>query len=832
MPAQQRSICFVTNEVYPVDKGGIARLMYNFAKANAASGGAVAVHLLLPHSASDGLPVLEEAFAGLATIHVCRRLRERPEELARLIASGPQEPWDFSGVYPLSLEYLYGLLDAERRVGEPFTIVEFLDFGGFAVAAIAAKRTGLAFRQTLVSVRLHSSLGLIVAYEKFRHHPSLWLGCVLDAERDLLAHADLVIGHVPAVAERNAVHYGFGLPWRRRLRIEFPAIDLDAERETVDPAALGPKPARQPDFVFSSRLQPFKRPDLFVNAAVAFLERWPDYEGRFRLVSYGWDLDYIQSVKDLVPPGLGQRIIFEEGLSATQRQCILRQSIVVIPSDFESLCLFAYEASQLGCKIILNRRCEAFGDFDRWHHGVNCLMFDGSGLDLAETMMQAIEWVPMSQASAVADPPYWLDAGLPGPRALPDSLPRTALCCHGFTDPAEIALLLLSLRLLDDLGEIDLIFFLPQAVMPPDSASSGMLSGFGVHYLSGYGRSAEELGAALLDLDCDIIVLLQPGYQLHPRYLRSVRTAMAGDPRLGICSTHVRLVDPRTETASGVTLYAGDLPSLAMQRDSVAPPVFAFRRTLLNDHMFDDRAGRAWCQVWLREAVLAGIEAAILPMAAIDHRGAAITQAAAQAISGSIIDSVGMTTGLRPRLIALEPKPLAEEGSGLPVETISGDGLRAGDLLWPPLTVSQKFPLVRYQEDHQGLLVHPLTRSAVIARIRGPLGAIRLLEVDFANTHADNQGVEVAVALAATSDIDLSLAEAFASGRPPMPHLISAWHLVSPASSVTVSLRSMMQPGKATTILLLSRVPRGGTDRWCHLIVRTIRSHVLKVPGA
>ena len=34
----EASVCIVSNEIYPIDKGGIGRLMYNFAIANARSG--------------------------------------------------------------------------------------------------------------------------------------------------------------------------------------------------------------------------------------------------------------------------------------------------------------------------------------------------------------------------------------------------------------------------------------------------------------------------------------------------------------------------------------------------------------------------------------------------------------------------------------------------------------------------------------------------------------------------------------------------------------------------------------------------------------------------
>ena len=205
-------------------------------------------------------------------------------------------------------------------------------------------------------------------------------GLCLDLERNLLERADLVVGHFPGIAARNAEFYRFGPEWCGRVHIEFPLLtrdELDGEEIRLNPSADG-----DPSFIFSSRLQPFKRPDLFINAAIGFLEATPEYTGAFRLVSYGWDQDYIRYLKDLISPTWTNQIIIIDKVAAEERQRFLRQSIVVVPSDYESLCLFAFEASILGQKVILNRRCEAFGSFERWIDGDNCLFFDGSAEDL------------------------------------------------------------------------------------------------------------------------------------------------------------------------------------------------------------------------------------------------------------------------------------------------------------------------------------------------------------------------------------------------------------------------------------------------------------------
>jgi len=822
-----KTICFVTNELYPLHKGGIGRLMYNFARHNAVLRTDVAFHILVPSRFPENMSDVTAAFKGLATIHRCAPLGQRPEELARLAAAGPAKGWEFRDLYMQSLEYFYGLLDIERRLGAPLGIAEFPDFGGWAMASVAAKRSGLAFRDTVLSVRLHSSQGLISRYEKYYHYPSRWLGAFLDAERELLTHADRVVGHVPSIAARNASHYGFSAAWRENVVIEFPLIEVDAEREVVDEPDAGD--AEHPDFIFSSRLQPFKRPDLFVKAAIMLLDNRPQYRGIFRIASYGWDQSYIQSLKDLVPPSYAERIVFLEQLSSKARQVFLRRSVVVVPSDYESLCLFAFEASQIGRPVILNRACEAFGAFDRWVEGENCLMFDGTATDLARTMMAAVGWSPSAKVSVAPDVPYWVNAAPPGGRTREEDLPATVLVCHGFTDPADVSKTLLSLRSLGGLDQIGLVFFLPAATMGPRSATAKMLSesGIAIRYLSGFGQSSDELAQALLKLECDVAILLPPPYQIHPHFLRAVRQTLADQPSVGIVSTHVRYLDRRSKAPMRVELFAGDMPSVALTDDMVAPPVFALRLSLLKAMPFDDRAGASWKEAWLREAVGNGVEVVILPSIGIDVAEGTRRPPNSVALTGSIVDAVGLRHGLSARLIAIEPRDLPDGRRTFEEEDMSGDALRGAVQLWPQDRAHRDYPLVGFRADLGGLLVHPIDETAVAAWVRGPRGAIRLIEAETFNVNSQNLGIEVAIGLCAEEALNGDLARAFSLGRVSEPNLISDWMRVGPGEVCRVSLRNIGAARDRNIVVLLSRVPRGGSEAYCHLIYKSVRCHFL-----
>ena len=193
------AICLVTNELYPLGPGGIGRMLYNFAKHNEDMGFPADLHFLVPQSLIDSKPdawaLLQSAFDDIATIHVCPKLLSCPTPAAQLLAKAEEYPWTNEWLFGDSYRYYMGLRAAERKRGAPFDIIEFPDFGGWGVASIEAKRAGLDFSNALISARIHSTQNLLYGVERFAHDPGHWAGIMFDAERHLLANADLIVGH-------------------------------------------------------------------------------------------------------------------------------------------------------------------------------------------------------------------------------------------------------------------------------------------------------------------------------------------------------------------------------------------------------------------------------------------------------------------------------------------------------------------------------------------------------------------------------------------------------------------------------------------------------------
>lgn len=827
-------ICFVTNELYPLGPGGIGRMLYNFARQNEQlNAPAELYYLVAPELVADraDLTRLSDALGEHATVMVAPRLSQIPYAFARTLERAASHHWTLEQLLATSYSYYVGLLEAERATGRPFDVIEFPDFGGWGFASVEAKRAGLAFERTILSARLHSTRGMIIGAEKYEY-PSIWNGIVCDAERHLLAHADLVVGHVQSIIDANAENYGLTERWRGRTHLEFPPIML--ERHELVKAGRHDAVGEDTDFIFSSRLQRFKRPDIFVRAAIAFLERHPGHRGMFRLVSYGWDKDYIAWMQSLVPPAFAGQIVFIFDATPEQRAELLGRSVVVIPSDYESLCLFAFEAAEIGCKVILNRLCPAFGASPRWHERRNCLMFDGSVADLVRVMEDAIGWQPTAGAEAEPDAPYWLKPEVLTPTAEPaPAMPRASvsIVCLGGDSLAEaedqVARAVMLEQALDlDSGRDEIVFFLPGARFEPEGALAQRIRarGWRLQFTSGHEECPEMLRARLTALERDCILLWRPGYDIYPDFIARGLTAMARDPELAIFGGCLEVVDPVSGQVESLRAFGGEMPSLALVSGRIAPPVSIIRRALIERTSFDPRAGRLWFEEFVRRMALERerIVAAPLFAAAMDGPRSLEPETSPR-LNAGVLDSFGLAHGLAPRLIGLQVQRLATEVDTAPVEQPRQMLMNARRLL--PTVVVQTFDPVHYSTDRNGLMVHPLESAPVtVAQIAGPGARISRFDVTAHNMSAENSGIEAAVArIPAGVSIEDALATLESTGPRPVGFATSGWRWLAPASMAALELYLSGTSTGNDRILLMSRLPSGAGEAHAHLVFRDVR---------
>ncbi|MGY2052749.1 hypothetical protein [Methylobacterium sp. JK268] len=421
MSANHYDICFAVNELYPVQKGGIGRWIFNtltsFGDQNLRA-------LVLLYGTNF------ENTDEKTQIAVAAALRGKADVVYVqdiLTEANTKVEYDFRNSFdPFAAESIW-LYNALKHLilsrGYKIKCVEFLDFGGAGFFTFQAKRTNPWLRDVQVGIRLHTTGSMIAADEQFDVSYNLWHTLQYDIERKALDDADYIVAHVAAVADANRRFYRFADTFKDKIIRETPPVILDRS-EIVDADA----PPRPTTFSFSSRLTPVKRPDTFIKGAVRALER--GFDATFQLVSYGWDQEYIQYLHSLVPAQFSEKIVFYRDLTEQERLSKIAGTTVAVPSSYESYCFFAYESLLRGQKLILNQRCVAFGPHEFWKDGVNCLMYDGSVDGLAETFMRSVDWSPVDLTVPEPTRPYWTRDADAFPRARRKAAPEELFKLH------------------------------------------------------------------------------------------------------------------------------------------------------------------------------------------------------------------------------------------------------------------------------------------------------------------------------------------------------------------------------------------------------------------
>lgn len=266
--------------------------------------------------------------------------------------------------------------------GCEFDVLEFPDFCGPAHCVIMERKLKRINSIKTLSVRVHSTETVLRGWDHRPFTPNNSIRTAL--ERYSLQNCDLVVSHLPSVSKSVQKAFGFSEEWLSDVVHENPPVLLD------DFNLKSQNSLKAKNLLFSSKIQWFKRPDLFVRSAVRFMSRFPDYDGNAVLAAHKIDSELEVYCRSLIPPNLQNRFLFEAKLSTKQRNELISNSVCVFTSDYESFCLAAYEASILGAVVVLNEANPAFDKQSPWADGVNCLKYLGGVSELAEAIEKAI----------------------------------------------------------------------------------------------------------------------------------------------------------------------------------------------------------------------------------------------------------------------------------------------------------------------------------------------------------------------------------------------------------------------------------------------------------
>ena len=363
-----RRVALVTDELAPWTPGGIGQLL---------------AHLVSDALQRDPSLRLTVVASGTASLQAAQ-LEERWGTRVQLVSvDGASASHDQSVAVMRALAQL-----------EPFDAVEFADFRGLAFASIEEKALGAALAHTRIGVRIHGPASLIAWAEKLPVDARSF-----ELERLSLLNADRVVAHLASTADAVASFFGFDAGWRERVVVEFPPLGPIA--------AAPPRSAGVRDLVFPTKLQAIKRPDLFVAAAARVMHRRPDWKGRAVMAAARPSTEAAAAVDALIPPELAARFVRHAG-SHAERLALFASSVVVVPSDFESLSLAAWEAASQGAPLVVSARCPAFAPGTPLASWSGTVHFDGTLESLASAMERALELNAPPCLPPRAEPPWWL----------------------------------------------------------------------------------------------------------------------------------------------------------------------------------------------------------------------------------------------------------------------------------------------------------------------------------------------------------------------------------------------------------------------------------------
>ncbi len=575
-------VCLVTDELYPFTRGGIGRILHNLIQDSLRRSLDVQFLLLLPSYVNLGREQIAAFFGDRVQVEFVQ-IRDVWQPTAEFGAEYPPAgAFTDSDWHSQSLDILLAL---KRLSGQRFDVIEFPDYRGWAYCALQEKLLGMDFEDSLITVRLHSTDGILQRFEA--REPSLQQLARFELERKALHDSERVIAHLATVAEWNAQYYGFEDAWKKKVSVEFPPVlDGDTRRASSpeDPPA---------DILFITKQQPFKRPDAFIRGSITFLRAHPEHRGRVVVACHAADEAYSKRLRAIVPQDLANRFLFLP--SGPERDALIPGSVVVISSAYESLNLAAYEAAAAGASLVLNGSCIAFGEGTPWRDGVNCHKYDGTVDGLAAALSRAVRAVLPEAVVWESSPPYWLAAREPSVAPRRESKPLVSLVIPNFN---------LARWLPETLASIATSTYDELEVLVVDDASTGSFDAAILQRLeSDRGavrviRNAVNRGLAasrnigiaaakgkyILPLDADDCI--------GPRFIEQAVRALEARPEYDVVVPTAGYFETDADLGErkfvDYACFLGDVPSHGLVENRMSCATSLMRRSLLDSIQYDE----------------------------------------------------------------------------------------------------------------------------------------------------------------------------------------------------------------------------------------------------
>jgi glycosyltransferase involved in cell wall biosynthesis len=364
-----KHLCFVTNELSPLTKGGIGVLLSNVTRDLTEKTNFSLSILIFGNPVSDLAPVLK-LYSNSKNI----RFYFLDELLAHSGNHSEIPLWAFHHEeYYLSYRICNALLFLNER--QSIDILEFNDYLGSGYVTTKLKKLIIdgPFANTLIGVRLHGSAELCQISDEENLY-TMRKQIVYQQERYSLENCDFWISPSNSLHDYYAQFYKIN----KTSFVSTPTF-TKLEEQAVHPRKLNLK---NPKILFYGKLQKLKGIEEFIQAGVLLLEKSSvnySFEIFGHEVNYPYFPSYLAHLKKQIPERFQNNFHFHGRISMTElSQIACTCDLAVIPSRFETFCLAAHELNWIGIPLVLNR-IDAFQDY---FSEENCFYYNGKPTEL------------------------------------------------------------------------------------------------------------------------------------------------------------------------------------------------------------------------------------------------------------------------------------------------------------------------------------------------------------------------------------------------------------------------------------------------------------------
>ncbi|MEI8314973.1 MAG: glycosyltransferase [Verrucomicrobiota bacterium] len=581
-----RRICLVTDELFPMTTGGIGRILHNLILQSQSLDSEIEFHILVPTYTGIDASKVTAYFGGRVSLHLVVMRQDWAPSFEFNTAYPPAKAYTDTVMHAQSLDIMLTLKRMYAN-GTQFDVIEFPDYRGWAFCTLQEKLLGRDFGSTVLAIRLHTTDGIL---QQFEARPLTFEQAgYLEIERKALADAELVIASLPTVARFNANYYGFGDNWLQKVKIEFPPVvwgDNIAKTRGHETAC---------DLMFPTKIQMFKRPEVFVRAAAHFMHTCPEFQGRAVLACHAQDPAYLARIRAIIPRDLESRFLFSS--PNPEREMLMSHSIVVIPSAYESTNLTAYEAAAMGGTLVLNGECIAFGEETPFIDGLNCYKSDGTVEGLVKAIERAWRTPKLEPVKWAATEPYWHHVCRPARSTPPVSdvlasviitnynlaryLPKTLASVVASTH-SNIEIILVDDASTEGFDRLELERIEKEGVNRPLRLIRNPVNR-GLSAARNIGIRAAR-GKYILPLDADDCI--------SPTFVeiavRALETQLDYDVVVPSCAYFESNADLAERNFRDYALFLGDVPSLGMAANRFSTACSLMRRKLFDEYRYDE----------------------------------------------------------------------------------------------------------------------------------------------------------------------------------------------------------------------------------------------------